>query len=74
MGDGVAMSEVGYGLEDMLALGKELDGWRGGPGGGTVWLARLMLRIRDRTGQKSALNANSVQTRFERERERQTLS
>jgi hypothetical protein len=73
MGDGVAMREVGYGLEDMLALGKELDGWRGGPGGGTVWLARLMLRIRDRTGQKSALNANSVQTRFERERERQNI-
>jgi hypothetical protein len=62
------MREVSYGLEDLLGCGKYLDGWRGGPGGGTVCLARQLLRIRDRSGQESALIANPVQARFECER------
>jgi hypothetical protein len=73
MGDGVAMREVGYGLEDLLGCEKYLDGWRGGPGGGTIWLARQLLKIRDRSGQESALIANPVQARFERERGRQNI-
>ena len=73
MGDGVAMREVGDGIEDLLELGKVLDGWRGGPGGGTVWLARLLLRIRDRDGEESALKANLAQARFECERGRQNI-
>ena len=67
------MREVGYGLEDLLEFGKYLDGWRGGPGGGTVWFARLLLRIRDRSGQESALKANLAQARFECERGRRNI-
>jgi len=67
------MREVGYGLEDLLELGTVLDGWPGGPGGGTVWLARQLLRIRNRVGQVSALIANPAQARFERERGRQNI-
>ncbi len=69
------MSEVVYGLEQLLWLGKILDERWGGPNGKTVSvsLARQLLRIRDRSGQESALIANPAQARFERERGRQNI-
>src|SRR5208283_4873129 len=74
MGDGVAMREVGYGIEDLLELGKYFD-WRLRPNGEiiSVYLARELLKIRDRSGQESALIANLVQARFECERRRQNI-
>lgn len=69
------MTEVEYGLEDLLRLGKILDERWGEPNGTTVSvsLARQLLRIRDRSGQESTLIVNPVQARFERERGRQNI-
>jgi len=69
------MSEVDYGLEDLLRFGKRLDGrWRElSAETVSVSLAHQLLRIRDRSGKVSALNANPVQARFERERGRQNI-
>lgn len=68
------MREVGYGIEDLLELGKYFD-WRLRPNGEiiSVYLARELLKIRDRSGQESALIANLVQARFECERRRQNI-
>ncbi len=75
MDGGVAMTKVGYGLEDLLELGKHFDERGGGPNRelSSVFLARQLLRIRDRAGQESALIANPVQARFVRERGRQNI-
>jgi hypothetical protein len=75
MGGGVAMRKVGDDLNELLELGKHFDERRGGPKGEiiSIGLARQLLRIRDRTGQESALIANPVQARFERERGRQNI-
>jgi hypothetical protein len=69
------MSEVEYGLEELLRLGKILDERLEAPNGITVSvsLAHQLLRIRDRSGKVSALNANPVQARFECERGRQNI-
>jgi hypothetical protein len=69
------MNEVGFDLEELLQLGKRF----GEPGRGSdeekisARLARKLLRIRDRAGQESALIANSVQARFERDRRCQNI-
>lgn len=67
--------EVEYGLEELLDLGRCLDEQSGGPFGEKIsaQLARDLLRIRDRSGQESALLANPVQAQFERERGRQNI-
>jgi hypothetical protein len=74
MCDGVAMREVGYGLEELLEWGKHFD-QRLCPNREvtSVWLARHLLRIRNRSGQESVLIANSVQAQFVRDRRRQNI-
>jgi hypothetical protein len=69
------MSKVGYVLEELLRLGKIFDERLGGPNGITVSvsLAHQLLRIRDRAGKVSALNANPAQARYECERGRQNI-
>ena len=74
-GDGVAMREVKNGLEELLEYGRHFDERTEESGSETnsVWLARRWLRIRDRSGQESALIANPVQAKFARERGRQNI-
>jgi hypothetical protein len=68
------MSEVEFSLEELLDYGKHFDQiFRSGEETVAVWLARQLLRIRDRAGQESALVANPVQVQFERERKRQNI-
>jgi len=68
MDDGVVM-EGGYdGLERLLEFGKHFDeSWVGSNGENvSIYLASKLLRIRDRSGQENALNANRVQAEFVR--------
>ena len=68
---------VEYSLDDLLQWGKaiELDERPAGLEGETesARLAHELLRIRDRAGRESALQANPVQTRFERGRGRHNI-
>jgi hypothetical protein len=69
------MKGVGYGLDSLLELGRRFDEpWIvSSEERVSVHLAQELLRIRDRTGHESALIANSVQARFERDRRRQNI-
>ncbi len=69
------MKGAEYVLDDLLQFGKHFDEPSGGPNGETrsVTLARELLRIRDRSGRESALIANPVQARFERDRGRRNI-
>ena len=69
------MREVKNGLEELLGYGKHFDERTDESGSEpvSVWLARQWLRIRDRSGQESALIANPVQAKFARERGRQNI-
>ncbi|HEY4381208.1 MAG TPA: terminase [Acidobacteriaceae bacterium] len=69
------MANDGYGLEELLHLGKCFDEPRDEAGGEIVstCLARELLRIRDRTGQESPLIANAVQAEFARRRGLQNI-
>ncbi len=69
------MREVEFDLEKLFALGRRFDKRIEGHGveAVSVRLARQLLRIRDRSGQESVLNANPVQAKFERERGRQNI-
>lgn len=75
MGDGVVMKGVGYGLDSLLDYGRRFDEpWiETSEEKVSVHLAQELLRIRDRTGQESALIANSVQARFEKDRREQNI-
>ncbi len=64
----------GYGLEELQRFGKEFDLPRGPDGEITsIWLARDLLKIRDRNGGESPLEANPVQAAFARRRGRQNI-
>ncbi len=69
------MDVVGLGLDQLLELGKTFDEQIGREGSETksVSLARELLRIRDRSGRESALEANTAQARFARDRGRQNI-
>jgi hypothetical protein len=69
------MIRAEYGLADLLEFGRLINGGEGSPAGDAVsiWLAGELLRVRDRAGRPSALNANAAQIRFERERGRQNI-
>ena len=59
--------EPDYDLPGLLRLGKTLDRLPD-PKGNSIRLAHRLLTIRDRAGRMSALDANPVQARFERDR------
>jgi hypothetical protein len=69
------VNKDGYSLDDLLKFGKYFDSESGEPGGETnaAWLARDLLRIRDRNGGESPLTANVVQAEFARRRGRQNI-
>jgi len=69
------MDEVEYGLQELLDFGKHFDEPSDGPGDEKIsaWLARDLLKIRNRGGLISALKANPVQAQFERERGAQNI-
>ena len=69
------MDEVRHGLEELLEFGRSFDEQTGEVEGETrsVGLARELLRIRDRSGQESALVANPAQARFARDRGLQNI-
>jgi hypothetical protein len=69
------MNEVVYVLEELLDFGAHIDERGPGPEGKalSVCLASELLRIRDRSGNESVLNANPAQKRFERDRGRQNI-
>jgi hypothetical protein len=66
---------VGYSLEQLLELGKHLDEPPEQPDGETnsAGLAFKLLKIRDRDGHESPLQANPVQARFERMRGKRNI-
>jgi hypothetical protein len=68
------MGGDGYSIEELEQLGRGFDAPRE-PDGEIVstWLARDLLKIRDRTGHESSLNANPVQAEFARRRGRQNI-
>ena len=74
-GEGEDENQDGCGIDDLLRLGKSLDGPYAGPEGETnaIRLAREWLRIRDRNGSESELVANAVQAEFARRRGRQNI-
>lgn len=69
------MDKDSYKLEDLLQLGREFDRLRDEPGGEivSIWLARELLKIRDRAGQESPLKPNTVQNEFARRRGPQNI-
>lgn len=69
------MREAGYGLGDLLEFGTAINGRHDERGGDSIsiWLASELLKVRDRAGHHSPLNANSAQIRFERQRGRQNI-
>jgi hypothetical protein len=64
-----------WGLDGLLAMGRRLDETSKDLAGQTIaaCLARTLLRVRDRAGGLAALDANTVQQRFERERGRHNI-
>lgn len=73
--DGIAMKEEGYGLKQLLHLGTHFNERLGGSNGEfiSVRLARQLLRIRDRSGCITVLEANPAQARFECDRGLQNI-
>jgi hypothetical protein len=69
------MREGGYGLETLLAFGRTIEeqAFTTGGDGLTTWLARELLKVRDKEGKHRALVANSAQVRYERERGRHNI-
>jgi hypothetical protein len=69
------MSKDGYELEELLRFGTTFDQPHDAMDGEIVstWLARDLLRIRDRNGGESALIANPVQVAFALRRKRQNI-
>jgi hypothetical protein len=69
------MDKTGLGLRELLEFGKTFDDPRGGGEGErtSIWLARELLRIRDREGQEAPLAPNPVQALFERNRGRRNI-
>ena len=61
---------MGYTLGQLEEFGRKFDGLKDGPGSETwgAWLARDLLRIRNRNGCESKLIANAVQLEFEQKR------
>jgi hypothetical protein len=59
-----------YSLDDLLSMGKNLRVDRLGGNGGThgYFLAKRLLRVRDRNGQTKRLKANAAQQLFEEKR------
>lgn len=72
---GVAMTDAGYSLEELQKFGSRFDEPRNEEDAETVstWLARDLLKIRDRMGQESPLIANPVQAEFARRRRTQNV-
>ena len=69
------MSKDGYELEELLRFGNNFDGPRDAMDTeiASTWLARDLLKIRDRNGSESALIANPVQIAFALRRKRQNI-
>jgi uncharacterized small protein (DUF1192 family) len=69
------MNEVGYGLEELLEFGKAINVQSGkfGAKGMSIWLARELLKVRDKEGEHRALVANTAQIRFESQRGRHNI-
>lgn len=64
-----------WGLDELLTLGPALDERPAALGGDSIamWLAEVLLRVRDREGQEQPLRANAVQRRFEQRRGRHNV-
>ena len=69
------MDETGFCLEEMIRWGEHFDLRLETPNREvvSVWLARHLLKVRDRSGGISALNANPAQAKFERDRGLQNI-
>ena len=74
------MKGAGYELDELLDFGRRFDKpWiddssiESSKEKVSIYLARELLRIRDRTGEESALIANPVQARFESNRKQQNI-
>ncbi len=69
------MSNVGWELGELLALGKELERRPVGLGGQSVamWMSEQLLRVRDRNGMELPLRANACQRAFEQRRGRRNI-
>jgi hypothetical protein len=69
------MGDVSISRDDLLKLGKRFDepGEEFNGDRVSIGLARELLRIRDRAGGESPLEANAVQRQFERHRKQQNI-
>ena len=69
------MREVGYSRGELLEFGRAINAQAVAHHGSvaSMWLARELLKTRDRKGQPHSLEANQTQVQFERERGRQNI-
>ena len=69
------MEGLRWEIDELLALGAMLDERPASLGGETVamWLARTLLRVRDRHGLERPLVANAIQQQFEERRGRRNI-
>ena len=69
------MREVGYSRGELLEFGRAINAQAVAHHGSvaSMWLARELLKTRDRQGQSHSLEANQTQVQFERERGRQNI-